>query len=87
MEWPDPPERTVNPALPVPPDQTVQLAPPALLVLRAQMALPVWAALQGPRVLRARPVPRELRVDPETANVFAPKKRGKPDETKHSGSD
>jgi hypothetical protein len=71
VELLDPPEPTVNLVLP---DLTVQLvlrAPPVFPELRAQMALLVEAALLEPRVLKARPAPRGLRVNPEIANVFA----------------
>jgi hypothetical protein len=73
---PDLPEPTVNPVLP---DLTEQRVPPvlrALMASPAQMELLVEAALLEPRVLQARPVPRELRVGPETASVFAPEFTG-----------
>ena len=76
VELLDPQEPTANPVLP---DLTVQPEPGvlrALMASQAQMELLVEAALLEPRVLQARPVPRELRVGPETANVFAPEFTG-----------
>jgi hypothetical protein len=73
---PDLPEPTVNPVLP---DLTEQRVPPvlrALMASPAQMELLVEVALREPRVRKARPALRELRVDPETGNVFAPEFTG-----------
>ena len=70
-ELPDLPGRTVDLVFPEP---TVIPAPKALMASQAQMELLVGVARPERRVLKARPVLRglkALKVDPESANVFA----------------